>query len=162
MLGIKHAYFSRIGNHEVIATANHEARVKKNKQIIKMSKKPGRKHITLFAHLLRAPEEDEIKKVSIQPNGERIWAGHRRVGRPKLKWYEVVRSAIIDKLTLLNILPANWKTTISEIEMLQIIIDTANDRDSNILKTKTTLDWTLGPTPSILESPARPLGPTHH
>ena len=89
--------------------------------------------IQLFAHLLRAPEEDDMKHTSVQPNGKRVWAGHRRVGRPKLKWYEVVRSAVIDKLTILNILPANWKAEMSEIEMLQIIIDTANDRESQIL-----------------------------
>ena len=98
-----------------------------------MSKKLEQRQITLFAHLPRAPEDDEMKKISVQPNGKRVWAGFRRVGRPKLKWYEVVRSATIDKLTNLNILPANWKNEMSEIEMLQMIIDTAHDRDSKIL-----------------------------
>ena len=55
------------------------------------------------------------------------------MGRPKLKLHEVVRSAIIDKPTILNILPANWKAEMSQIVMLQIIIDTANDRESKIL-----------------------------
>ena len=91
------------------------------------------KDITLFAHLLRAPEDDETKKISVQPNGKRVWAGFRRVGRPKLKWHEVVRSATIDKLTNLNILPASWKNEMSDIEMLQMTIDTAHDRDSKIL-----------------------------
>ena len=91
------------------------------------------RQITLFAHLFRAPEDDEMKKISVQPDGKRVWAGFRRVGRPKLKWYEVVRSATIDKLINLNILPANWKNEMSEIEMLQIIIDTSHDRDSTIL-----------------------------
>ena len=98
-----------------------------------MSKKLEQRQITLFAHLPRAPEDDEMKKISVQPNGKRVWAGFRRVSRPKLKWYEVVRSATIDKLTNLNILPANWKNEMSEIEMLQMIIDTAHDRDSQIL-----------------------------
>ena len=98
-----------------------------------MSKQLERKRITLFAHLLRAPENDELKKISVQPNGKQIWAGYRRVGRPKLKWYEVVKSAIIDKFTILDILFANWKADMSEIEMLQIIIDTVNDRESKVL-----------------------------
>ena len=131
ILGIKHAYFSRIRNQQVIATANQEAKPKKHKEIIKMFKKLERQ-ITLFAHLFRAPEDDEMKKIAVQPNGKRVWAGFRRVGKPKLKWYEVVRSATIDKLNL-NILPANWKNQMSEIEMLQMIIDTAHDRESNIL-----------------------------
>ena len=98
-----------------------------------MSKQLEQQQITLFAHLLRAPEDDEMKKIAVQPNGKRVWAGFRRVGRPKLKWYEVVRSASIDKLTSLNILPANWKNEMSEIETLQMIIDTAHYRGSNIL-----------------------------
>ena len=98
-----------------------------------MFKELEQRQITLFAHLLRAPEDDEMKKISVQPNGKRVWAGFKRVGRPKLKWYEVVRSATIDKLINLSILPANWKNEMSEIEMLQMIIDTAHDRDSNIL-----------------------------
>ena len=131
ILGIKHAYFSRI---QVITTANQETKLKKHKDIIKMSKQLEQRQITLFAHILRAPEDDEMKKISsVQPNGKRVWAGFRRVGRPKLKWYEIVRSSTIGKLTNLNILPANWKNEMSETEMLQMIIDTAHDRDSNIL-----------------------------
>ena len=93
-----------------------------------MFKQLEQRQITLFAHLLRAPEDDEMKQIAVQPNGKRVWAGFRRVGRPKLKWYKVVRSATIDKLTSLNILLANWNNEISEIEILQVIIDTAHDR----------------------------------
>ena len=103
ILGIKHAYFSRIRNQQVIATANQETKLKKHKEIIKMFKKLEQRQITLFAHLLRAPGDDEMKKIAVQPNGKRVWAGFRRVGRPKMKWYEVVRSATVDKLTNLNI-----------------------------------------------------------
>ena len=93
-----------------------------------MSKQFEQRQITLFAHILRAPGDDEMKKIAVQPNGKRIWAGFRGVGRPKLKWHEVARSATIDKLTRLNTLPAHWKNKMSEIEMLQMIIDTAHDR----------------------------------
>ena len=98
-----------------------------------MSEKLEQRQPTLFAHLLRAPEDDDMKKIAVQPNGKRVWAGFRRVGRPKLKWYEVVRPATIDKLINLNILPANWNNEMSEREMLQMIVDTAHDRESNIL-----------------------------
>ena len=74
-----------------------------------MFKKLEQRQITLFAHLPRAPEDDEMKKIAVQPDGKRVWAGFRRVDRPKLKWYRVVKSATIDKLTNLNIPPANWK-----------------------------------------------------
>ena len=133
ILGVKHACFSRIRNQQVTATANHEAKPKKNKEIIKYLKLEQRP-ITSFAHLLRAPEYYEMKMTSVQPNGKRVWAGFRRVGRPRLKWYDVVRSAAIDKLTNLNILLANWKNEMSETEMLQMIIDTARDRESKIIQ----------------------------
>ena len=74
-----------------------------------------------------------MKKIAVQPNGKRVWAGFRRVGRPKLKLYEVVRPATMDKLTNLNILLANWKNEVSEIELLQIVVDTAHDRESKML-----------------------------
>ena len=107
-----------------------------------MFKQFEQRQITLFAHLLRAPEDDEMKKIAVQPNGKRAWAGFRRVGRPRLKWYEVVRSATIDKLTGLNILPANRKNEMSEIEMLQMFIDTAHDRESKYYSTLLTHPWT--------------------
>ena len=116
----------------IIATANQEAKLNKRKEIVQMPKNLN-KDITLFAHLPRAPEDGEMKKIAVQPNGKRVWAGFRRVGRPKLKWYEVVRPATINKLTSLNILLANWENEMSEIEMLQMIIDTAHDRDSNAI-----------------------------
>ena len=74
-----------------------------------MFKKLEQRQVTLFAHLFRAPEDDEMKKIAVQPNGKRVWAGFRRVGRPKLKSYEVVRSATINKFNNLDILFANWK-----------------------------------------------------
>ena len=98
-----------------------------------MFKTLEQRQITLFAHLLRAPEDGEMKNIAIQPSGKSVWAGLRRVDRPKLKWYEVVRSATTDKPTNLNIVLANWKNEMSEIEMLQMIIDTAHDRESNML-----------------------------
>ena len=84
-------------NQQVSTTANQEAKPKKHKEIIRMFQKLEQRQITLYAHLLRAPEDDEMKKISVQPNGKRVWAGFRRVGRPKLKLYEVVGSATIDK-----------------------------------------------------------------
>ena len=62
--GIKHAYFSRTRNQQVTATANQETRPKNNKEIIKcLTKKLEQQQITLFAHLPRAPEDDEMKQI---------------------------------------------------------------------------------------------------
>ena len=56
-----------------------------------MFKKLEQRQITLFAHLFRAQEDDEMNKISVQPSGKIIWAGFRRVGRPKLKWYAILK-----------------------------------------------------------------------
>ena len=47
-----------------------------------MFKNIEQRQITLFAHLLRAPEDYDMKKIAVQPNGNRVWAGFRRVGNP--------------------------------------------------------------------------------
>eukprot|EP00972_Heterocapsa_arctica_P109580 16131729-Heterocapsa_arctica.AAC.1 len=71
--------------------ANFRARRPPEKQIIKMSDRLIRKQITLFGHLFRAPPSDPLKACSVLPNGERTKANFRRVGRPRLKWYDGVR-----------------------------------------------------------------------
>eukprot|EP00972_Heterocapsa_arctica_P008538 1245811-Heterocapsa_arctica.AAC.1 len=54
-----------------------------------------RKQFTLFGHLLRAPEDDLLKLCSVLPSGERVKAHFKRVGRPRLKWFDGVRKTAI-------------------------------------------------------------------
>ena len=55
-LGIKHAYFSRIRNQQVIATANQEAKPKNNNEIIKMLKQLN-KDKPLCSHTYSEPQK---------------------------------------------------------------------------------------------------------
>eukprot|EP00972_Heterocapsa_arctica_P065788 9711241-Heterocapsa_arctica.AAC.1 len=71
--------------------ANDRARLPHNKPIQQMSEKLIRKQLTLFGHLLRAPESDLMKLCSALPTGERVKANLKRVGRPRMKWYDGVR-----------------------------------------------------------------------
>eukprot|EP00972_Heterocapsa_arctica_P046006 6787742-Heterocapsa_arctica.AAC.1 len=72
-----------------------------------MADKLTRKQLTLFGHLLRAPEDDIIKLCSVLPSGDRVKAHFKRVGRPRLKWFDGVRKTAISELVSLNILPPN-------------------------------------------------------
>eukprot|EP00972_Heterocapsa_arctica_P064709 9548647-Heterocapsa_arctica.AAC.1 len=65
--------------------ANDRARLPPNKTIQTMSNKLIRKQLTLFGHLLRAPEDDLLKLCSVLPSGERVKANFNKVGRPRLK-----------------------------------------------------------------------------
>eukprot|EP00972_Heterocapsa_arctica_P023184 3414012-Heterocapsa_arctica.AAC.1 len=56
-----------------------------------MSNRLIRMQLTLFGHLLRAPDDDLLKLCSVLPSGERVKANFKRVGRPRLKWFDGVR-----------------------------------------------------------------------
>eukprot|EP00972_Heterocapsa_arctica_P110720 16302568-Heterocapsa_arctica.AAC.1 len=71
--------------------ANNRARLPPNKPIQQLSEQLIRKHITLFGQLLRAPEHDLMKQCSVPSTGERVKADFKRVGRPRMKWYDGVR-----------------------------------------------------------------------
>ena len=86
------------------------------------------RQITLFAHLIRANMDDGMKKIAMDEQGRRVNAGHKRPGRPRLKWYDIVRNKVIDKLQTDGILPTPWRTHMNEEELLQVIIDSANNR----------------------------------
>eukprot|EP00972_Heterocapsa_arctica_P105538 15548666-Heterocapsa_arctica.AAC.1 len=64
ILGIKHSYWSRVSNKDIMIQANYRARLPEGKSIQTMSDRLYRKQLTLFGHLLRAPEDDLLKLVS--------------------------------------------------------------------------------------------------
>ena len=55
-------------------------------------------HILLYAHIIGADEDDPMKSISVTDQGERIKADFRRVGRPRVKWYDATRGHIITLL----------------------------------------------------------------
>eukprot|EP00972_Heterocapsa_arctica_P031338 4614750-Heterocapsa_arctica.AAC.1 len=82
--------------------ANDRATLPLNKPIQQMSEKLIRKQLTLFGHLLRAPESYFMKLCSVLPTGERVKANVKRVGRPRMKWYDGVRKTVIAELVILQ------------------------------------------------------------
>ena len=93
ILSIPHAYISRVTNEQVLASANRRARLNKGKEITIASQRLDRSQLTLFGHILRAERDDPMRSVAVDDRGERLKANFRRVGRPRVKWYDVRKIA---------------------------------------------------------------------
>eukprot|EP00972_Heterocapsa_arctica_P114278 16441620-Heterocapsa_arctica.AAC.1 len=93
-----------------------------------MSEKLIRKQLTLFGHLIRAPEPYYMKLCSVLPTGERVNNNFKRVGRPRMKWYDGVRRSVIAKLVRLQVLPATHLLIMRPSEITLIILEAAQER----------------------------------
>eukprot|EP00972_Heterocapsa_arctica_P023214 3417746-Heterocapsa_arctica.AAC.1 len=93
-----------------------------------MSNRLIRKQLTRFGHLLRAPEDDVLKRCSVLSSGERVKAYFKRVGRPRLKWFDGVRKTAIAELVTLHILPADHHLIMRPSEISPIILESAKER----------------------------------
>ena len=73
-----------------------------NWRIRKELKRPStriiKRQIALHARIIRADEEYPMKNISITDQGERVKAEFKRVGRPRVKWYDATRGHIITLL----------------------------------------------------------------
>jgi hypothetical protein len=128
ILKIKHPYWSRVSNAEVLRTANQRAHMIGQKEITTISSKLILKQIKLYAHLIRAPPEDPMKQVSMKEDGTRFQAAFRRVGRPRTKWYTVTRHYVIAELIKQGIIMNNWRHHMRNEELDSIIVEAAIDR----------------------------------
>ena len=127
ILKIKHPYWSRVSNNQILRIAN-EKLDKKDNEIQRLSQRLIKKQITLYAHILRESEEDPMKKISINENGSRVKADFRRAGRPRTKWHDTVRKRIIIQLTTEGILPQDPTSVMTKDEINHIIQECAEHR----------------------------------
>ena len=127
--GIKAAYISRITNAEVLRTANQRAGVKRGQRLTTITERIKTKHVKLFGHILRADiETDHTRRISIDENGKRVKSPFKRVGRPRLKWYDMARKEVIKQLIQQEVIHRNWATFMRNEELDQIIMEAAKDR----------------------------------
>ena len=66
-----------------------------NKEPKRLSTRLIERQIVLYAHIIRTDEDDPMNNISITEQGERVEADFRRVGRPRVKWYDTTRRHII-------------------------------------------------------------------
>ena len=124
MLGITHSYRSHISNEVMMETANSRIRLKGGKTITKMSEELISRQIKFMAHLMKAGEDDLTKTCAIDQNGIRIFAGHKRTGRPRITWYDQVLNACFDRLVSLGLLLPNWRDDMRIDEAIHMVLET--------------------------------------
>ena len=129
MLGIKHSYHSHISAQVVMQRANQIIRLKERKTMIKMSEKLVNRQIKFMSHFLRAEEDDITKTCTIDRNGLRTFAGSKRTGRPRIKWYDQVMNSCFDSFVTMGMLLPNWREDIRVDGAKQIVFQTATDRE---------------------------------
>ena len=83
----------------------------------------------LYGHLVRANEDDLMKKVTMYQDGNRRKSLFKRVGRPRTKWHTVTGKHTIKQFINKNAILPNWNTHMKDPELDHIIIQAAADRD---------------------------------
>ena len=82
-----------------------------------------------MAHLMRAGEDDLTKTCAINHDGARISAGHKRIGRPRIKWYDQVMEACLERLASLGMLLPDWREEIRTDEAIHMVLEAAAERE---------------------------------
>ena len=129
ILKIKNPYWSRVSNEKLLEMTNDKLKLEnEDKPLRRLSERIIDRQITLYAHVIRANEDDPMQKISIDVTGERIKADFRRPGHPRIKWYDTTRKHIINKLKMEGILPQDEDRLLNRQEINSIIVNCAIER----------------------------------
>ena len=85
IFGIKHFYWSGVGNKDVLLAANARARNEGKQEMITIPQRLVNRQIKFYGHLVRADEGDLMKKVTMYQDGTRRKSLFKRMGRPRTK-----------------------------------------------------------------------------
>ena len=69
-----------------------------------------------------------MRSVAVDDRGERLKANFRRVGRPRVKWYDVVRKIAEEDLIKQEVLAADWRNHTRQDEMTELVVAAAIER----------------------------------
>ena len=94
-----------------------------------MSDKLKDRQIKFMARLIRSGEEDLTKTCAINHDGSRLNAGFKRTGRPRIKWYDQVMEACLQRLVTLGILLPNWTEYMRYDEAILMVHTAATERE---------------------------------
>ena len=126
ILHIKNLYWSRVSNKKLLERANAKLNGKlKNKELKRFPTRLIERQIVLYAHIIKADEDDPMKNISITEQGERMKTYLRRVGRPGVKLYDATRGHIIKLLRKTSII----NDQVARHEINDYIIKYALDRE---------------------------------
>ena len=84
----KAAFYSKVNNEKVLNVASEIAYGEPDK--IKLASRIiSDRAITLLGHIIRADDNDQMKKVAIDAEFKRVERNKRRVGRPRFFWLQL-------------------------------------------------------------------------
>ena len=78
--------------------------------------------------MLRADEDNLMKRVTMFQDGTRRKALFRRVGRPRTKWHTVTRKHTIKRLIKKQVILTSWNLHMRDPELDKIIVEAASNR----------------------------------
>ena len=125
---VPHPYYSGVSNNRVLEVANQRIRLAGGETIVLMSTIPKDRHIKFLGHFIRASDVDLAKTCTLMAQGSRVCAGWKRVGRPRLKWYDAVMNLAIEMLQGKRIIIEDRETHMLREEVISLVIATAESR----------------------------------
>ena len=128
IMNVSHPYYSGITNIAVMQAANQRLVNSGSKETKMMSERLIDRQVKFMGRLIRANEGDITKTCTMTENGMRTAAGWRRVGRPKIKWYDNVMKECIRRLVSSNIIVADWERHMRLEEAIGIVVESAMER----------------------------------
>ena len=124
ILRIQHPYWSRVSNDEIYRRASEGL----DKPITKLSKRITKMQVKLLGHVIRLPEEDTMRRVTLCGGLNRTKLSKKRVGRPRLKWLDKVVPEAMKVLVEKGYLPLDYETNTHEEERIEMMINLAKER----------------------------------
>ena len=113
----------------MLLAASQRAKTEGKQQIVPISERLVNREVKLYGHLVRADEDDLMKKVTMYQDGTRRRALFKRVGRPRTKWHTVTRKHTIKQLIEKHVILPNWNFRMRDPELDNITIQAAADRE---------------------------------
>ena len=129
IFGIKHYHWPGTKNKHVLLAASQRAKTEGKQQIVPISERLVNREVKLYGHLVRADEDDLMKKVSMCQDGTRRKSLFKRVGRPRTKWHAVTRKHTIKQLIENHVIFPNWNFHMRDPKLDNIIIQAAANRE---------------------------------
>ena len=93
-----------------------------------MSTRLKDRQINFLGHSFRASDEDLTKTCTLPARGNRVCAGWKRVGRPRLKWYDTVMNLAIEMLQEKGITIGDWEAHMRREEVVSLVMTIAESK----------------------------------
>ena len=87
ILRIQAAYYSKVSNKAIVEKASNILHGAPDKMKL-ASKTISERAVTLLGHIIRADEQDQMRKIAIDAELNRVERDKRRVGRPRFFWLQ--------------------------------------------------------------------------